>query len=102
MIWARSKEAFELHGKQIAAIIVEPVPANNGLLLQTDEFPDAICDRSRKAAGALVIFDEVITGFRVGFGGMAERTGIRARSRDLRKSDRRRISRSALTADARI
>ncbi|MBI3558020.1 MAG: glutamate-1-semialdehyde 2,1-aminomutase [Deltaproteobacteria bacterium] len=70
------EEAFGLHGPQIAAVIVEPVPANNGLLLQTDEFLPALCKIARKA-GALVIFDEVITGFRVAFGGMAELTGLK-------------------------
>ena len=70
------ERAFELHGKEIAAVIVEPVPANNGLLLQTDEFLPELCKIARRA-GALVIFDEVITGFRVAFGGMAEKTGLR-------------------------
>ncbi len=67
---------FALHGPQIAAVIVEPVPANNGLLLQTADFLPAVCKIARKA-GALVIFDEVITGFRVAFGGMAEHTGLK-------------------------
>ena len=70
------QEVFNQHGKEIAAVIVEPVPANNGLLLQTDEFLSKMTEIARQA-GALVIFDEVITGFRIGFGGMAERTGIR-------------------------
>jgi glutamate-1-semialdehyde 2,1-aminomutase len=70
------RKTFELHGKEIAAVIVEPVPANNGLLLQTDKFLHEMTEIARKA-GALVIFDEVITGFRVAFGGMAERTGIK-------------------------
>ncbi len=69
------EEAFAFHGKEIAAVIVEPVPANNGLLTQAEEFLPKLCEISRKA-GALVIFDEVITGFRVAFGGMAERTGL--------------------------
>ncbi len=70
------KEAFEIHGREIAAVIVEPVPANNGLLVQKDEFlPELI--RIARASSALVIFDEVITGFRVAFGGMAERAGLK-------------------------
>lgn len=69
-------KAFELHGKEIAAVIVEPVPANNGLLTQTENFLQEMT-RLARAQGSLVIFDEVITGFRVAFGGMAERTGIR-------------------------
>ena len=70
------EQAFALHGSEIAAVIVEPIPANNGLLLQKDEFLPELCKIARRA-GALVIFDEVITGFRVAFGGMAEKTGLR-------------------------
>lgn len=68
--------AFQKHGKEIAAVIVEPVPANNGLLPQKEKFLEKMAEIARRH-GALVIFDEVITGFRVAFGGMAERTGIR-------------------------
>lgn len=70
------EQVFQIHGPQIAAVIVEPVPANNGLLLQKDGFLHRMTELAR-AAGSLVIFDEVITGFRMAFGGMAERTGIR-------------------------
>jgi glutamate-1-semialdehyde 2,1-aminomutase len=70
------EKAFELHGKEIAAVIVEPIPANNGLLLQKDHFLSRLTQLAR-ASGSLVIFDEVITGFRVAFGGMAEKTGLR-------------------------
>jgi glutamate-1-semialdehyde 2,1-aminomutase len=73
---AALQSAFELHGKRIAAVIVEAVPANNGLLLQKDSFLSDV-SRIARAAGSLVIFDEVITGFRVAFGGMAERTGLK-------------------------
>jgi glutamate-1-semialdehyde 2,1-aminomutase len=69
------KRVFEDHKDQIAAIFIEPLPANNGLLIQTDEFLKGlreICDKNC----ALLVFDEVISGFRVGFGGMAEKTGI--------------------------
>ena len=69
------KRVFEYHKDQIAAIFIEPLPANNGLLIQTDEFLKGlreICDKNC----ALLVFDEVISGFRVGFGGMAEKTGI--------------------------
>ena len=65
-----------LHGKEIAAVILEPMPANNGLLLQTDAFLKGTVELARKA-GALIILDEVISGFRIGFGGMTEKTGIR-------------------------
>jgi glutamate-1-semialdehyde 2,1-aminomutase len=70
------EKIFEIHGKDIAAVIIEPVPANNGLLLQKDGFLHSVVNLAR-AAQSLVIFDEVITGFRVAFGGMAERAGIR-------------------------
>ncbi|MCM2279097.1 MAG: glutamate-1-semialdehyde 2,1-aminomutase [Oligoflexia bacterium] len=73
---AALEKAFELHGKEVAAVIVEPVPANNGLLPHAEGFLARMSEIARKH-GALVIFDEVITGFRVAFGGMAERTGLR-------------------------
>ncbi len=68
--------AFKKHKGHIAAVIVEPVPANNGLLLQKKSFLKEMTAIARRH-GALVIFDEVITGFRTAFGGMAELTGIR-------------------------
>lgn len=64
-------EVFAREGKNIAAIIMEPLPANYGLLIQRKEFIQKACDLA-KANGALVIFDEVISGFRVALGGMAE------------------------------
>ncbi len=68
------EECFRVQ-KDIAAVIIEPLPANNGLLIQTQEFLQAI-RRLTKENGALLIFDEVISGFRIGFGGMSERTKI--------------------------
>lgn len=70
------KKCFIDHKDQIAAIIIEPLPANNGLMVQPIEFLKFLremCDQTC----ALLIFDEVISGFRVAFGGMAEKTGIR-------------------------
>ena len=70
------KAAFEEFKDQIAAIIIEPIPANNGLLLQEKEylqFLREICTKN----GALLIFDEVISGFRIGFGGAAAYYGIK-------------------------
>ena len=61
---------FASEGSRIAALIVEPIPANNGLLLQRPEFLRklrSVCNDS----GAMLIFDEVISGFRVGSGGAA-------------------------------
>ncbi len=66
---------FEKHGAMIAAAIIEPLPANNGLLVQRQEFLQKLSILCKKH-GSLLIFDEVISGFRVAFGGMAELTGI--------------------------
>jgi glutamate-1-semialdehyde 2,1-aminomutase len=62
--------AFKAHGEDIACIIIEPIPANNGLLLQRKEFLQFLRDICTKH-GTLLIFDEVISGFRVGFEGAA-------------------------------
>ncbi|MGH8285632.1 MAG: glutamate-1-semialdehyde 2,1-aminomutase [Steroidobacteraceae bacterium] len=67
---------FEREGERIAAVIIEPIPANHGLLLQRPAFLKALRDRTR-ASGALLIFDEVISGFRVARGGAAQLLGIR-------------------------
>lgn len=61
-------EAFALYGDDIAAVIVEPVPANNGLLPQRPDWHEHLRDTCIKH-GALLIHDEVITGFRFGYGG---------------------------------
>lgn len=64
------KAAFEEFKDEIAAVIIEPIPANNGLLLQDGKFLRflrEICSDEN----ALLIFDEVISGFRVGFEGAA-------------------------------
>ena len=63
-------------GSEVAAVIVEPVPANCGLLLQRPEFLRCLREETKKA-GALLIFDEVISGFRLGPGGAADHYGIR-------------------------
>lgn len=68
-------EIFAVQGKEIAAIIIEPLPANYGLLEQRLEFLKKASEIA-KANGSLLIFDEVISGFRVGLGGMVEKTGI--------------------------
>ncbi len=67
---------FAARGPELATAIIEPLPANHGLLPQRQEFLDALARHCRQH-GALLIFDEVITGFRTAFGGMAELTGIR-------------------------
>lgn len=64
------EEAFAQFHNQIACIIIEPIPANNGLLLQDKEYLQFLRDICTKN-GSLLIFDEVISGFRVGFTGAA-------------------------------
>jgi len=69
------EKIYAERGKEIAAVILEPLPANFGLLIQTKEFIHALVDGARKQ-GTLVIFDEVISGFRVHPKGMAGVLGI--------------------------
>src|ERR1700743_1011132 len=69
------QKAFDDFKDQIAAIIIEPIPANNGLLLQDKEFLQYLRDICTKN-GSLLIFDEVISGFRIGFEGAAGYYGI--------------------------
>ena len=69
------RACFNEHGSEIACAIIEPIPANNGLLLQEKSFLNelrSICTEYR----SLLFFDEVISGFRVGFNGAAELFGI--------------------------
>jgi len=66
---------FAAEGDRIAAVIIEPTPANHGLLLQRSEFLRALSQITGRH-GALLIFDEVISGFRLARGGVAELTGI--------------------------
>lgn len=64
------EKALEKHARDTACVIMEPVPANNGLLLQDRSFLQFVrrkCDEHE----VLLIFDEVISGFRVGFSGAA-------------------------------
>ena len=68
--------AFERHPGRIAAIIVEPVAANIGVIPPAVGFLEGLRDVTA-ADGALLIFDEVITGFRVAHGGAQARYGIR-------------------------
>lgn len=68
---------FADKGDQIAALIIEPIPANNGLLTQDLRYLRRLREITSEH-GALLIFDEVITGFRVGYGGYGESIGIRA------------------------
>ncbi len=67
--------ALDAHGSEIAAVLVEPIAANMGLVAPKNEFLRLLragCTRH----GALLVLDEVITGFRVGVGGAQARYGI--------------------------
>ncbi len=69
------RKAFEDYKGDIAAVIIEPVPANNGLLLQDAHFLSflrEICSENE----TMLLFDEVISGFRIGFEGAAGRFNI--------------------------
>lgn len=68
---------FAEHGARLAAVIVEPVAGNAGLIPPREGFLEGLrdgCDRT----GALLVFDEVMTGFRVARGGAQERYGVAA------------------------
>ena len=70
-------QTLQAHAHETACVIIEPVPANNGLLLQDRSFLQYLrqkCDEY----GVLLIFDEVISGFRVGFSGAAGYYDIQA------------------------
>ncbi len=68
--------AFAEHGRRLAAVIVEPVVGNMGCVLPKPEFMAAL-RRLTAEYGALLIFDEVMTGFRVAYGGAQSLLGIR-------------------------
>ena len=73
---AAASQAFEHHAERLAAVIVEPVAANMGVVPPEPGFLAGLrelCDRH----GTLLVFDEVITGFRVGRGGAQALYGIR-------------------------
>ena len=65
------EQLFQAQGSEIAAVIVEPVAANMGVVLPKEGFLQFLRDITRQY-GALLIFDEVITGFRLGLGGAQE------------------------------
>ena len=70
------REAFVENKREIAAIIVEPVPANAGLYLPSDDFLSML-RKECTVNDALLIFDEVITGFRLARGGAQEIYGVK-------------------------
>jgi len=73
---AAVRQAFDHHGERVAAVVVEPIAGNMGLVAPAEGYLAglrALCDEF----GALLIFDEVITGFRVAYGGAQELYGVR-------------------------
>jgi len=66
---------FNQHGDKVATVIIEGIPANNGLLVQRHEYIRSLRALTEKH-GALLIFDEVITGFRIGMAGASAYYGI--------------------------
>ena len=72
---AAVERAFAEHHGQIAAVFVEPIAANMGVVLPKDGFLSGLRELTRRE-GALLVFDEVITGFRVARGGAQQLFGI--------------------------
>jgi glutamate-1-semialdehyde 2,1-aminomutase len=70
------RKAFRENNSEIAAVIVEPIPANAGLYFPEENFLPVLRDECERN-GALLIFDEVITGFRVARGGAQDVFGIK-------------------------
>ena len=71
------EKLFQARGRDIGAVIVEPVAGNMGCVLPAGGFLQTLREQTEKY-GALLVFDEVITGFRVAYGGAQERFGVRA------------------------
>lgn len=69
------EQAFKTYGDTIACVIVEPFPANCGLILPDKGFLETL-RKLTKAHQSILIFDEVMTGFRVALGGVQEYVGI--------------------------
>ena len=69
------RRAFSQEGDRLAAVIVEPVAANMGVVAPVPGFLEDLRERST-ANGTVLIFDEVITGFRIGYGGAQTRFGV--------------------------
>jgi glutamate-1-semialdehyde 2,1-aminomutase len=69
------QQTFEKYNDQIAGVIVEPIPANMGVIVSDKGYLDFV-RRITRQFGSLLIFDEVITGFRFCFGGVQKLLGI--------------------------
>lgn len=69
------RKIFEKHGNDIATVIVEPIAGNMGVIPPMDGFLEGLREITNRY-GSILIFDEVITGFRVGYGGAQKRLGV--------------------------
>jgi glutamate-1-semialdehyde 2,1-aminomutase len=72
---ASVRQAFDLYGEDVAAVIVEPIAANMGVVTPEPGFLAGLRDLTRQN-GALLIFDEIVTGFRIAWGGAQESYGV--------------------------
>ena len=72
---ASVRRLLERNRGQVAAVLVEPIPGNMGVILPAPGFLDGLRTLTKRA-GALLVFDEVISGFRVAFGGAQELYGV--------------------------
>lgn len=70
------RQFFSEHGHEVAALIIEPVACNMGVVVPTEDFLKATREVTEQY-GAILIFDEVITGFRLSLGGAQQRFGIK-------------------------
>ena len=93
------RRAFEQQGAEIAAVIVEPIVGNMNLVLPAPGFLEGLRELCTRH-GAVLIFDEVMTGFRVGLQGVQGLHGIRSGPDHARKSGRRRHAARVLSVDA--
>ena len=73
---AAVRDVFRRHGRRIAAVIVEPVAANMGVVPPEEGFLEALAREARRH-GSLLVFDEVITGFRLLYGGAQTAMGLK-------------------------
>jgi glutamate-1-semialdehyde 2,1-aminomutase len=73
---ASLRDVFQKQGRELAAVILEPVVGNMGVVLPEPGFLE-LCRELCTQTGSVLIFDEVMTGFRLAYGGAQERFGIR-------------------------
>jgi glutamate-1-semialdehyde 2,1-aminomutase len=70
-----TRQLLRLHADDLACVVLEPLPANMGLVPPNAGFLEMLCEETTRA-GAVLLFDEVMSGFRLGRGGYQQRIGI--------------------------